>query len=324
MDVAYSDPELHRVKSSRQWVVSQFEIRPVDSGSCRGPLFAMVQETVSTLLVTWLKQAIASANFVTVPAMGLSAPQGAGKTTIMKEVCSALAEDGLNVVSLSIDDFYLTRPEQVALAAKYQSNPYLQQRGYPGTHDLNLGANVLKALRMLPVGRSMKIPGYDRFANNGQGDRLPESNWCVVTGPLHLIVLEGWMLGFTRIADELLYDEHFLVINEKIAAYEAWHSLLDGFIWLEPDDPLFVREWRVEAEERSRADGKTGMLPQRVKAFIEMFLPAYATYIPGLRARAPTKQPHLHVIIGRDRAPINIFHNWHADARSTVPTKNSN
>jgi D-glycerate 3-kinase len=136
----------------------------------------MIQGSVGTLLATWLKQAIASANFETVPTIGLSAPQGAGKTTIMKEVCGALAEEGLNTVSLSIDDFYLTRPEQVALAQKYQSNPYLQQRGYPGTHDLSLCVSVLKALRMLPVGRSMKVPGYDRFANNGLGDRLPESS----------------------------------------------------------------------------------------------------------------------------------------------------
>jgi D-glycerate 3-kinase len=284
----------------------------------------MIQARVGTLLATWLKQAIASANFETVPAIGLSAPQGAGKTTIMREVCGALAKEGLNTTSLSIDDFYITRREQAALAERYQSNPYLQQRGYPGTHDLALGVSVLKALRTLPAGRSMKVPGYDRFANNGLGDRLPEGSWRVVTGPLQLIVLEGWMLGFTPTAGEPLNDEHFLVINEKLAAYEAWHSLLDGFIWLEPEDPLFVREWRVEAEERSRADGKSGMSPERIRAFVEMFLPAYATYMPALRARAPTKPPHLRVIIGRDRAPINIFHNWHADAPAMLaPIKNS-
>jgi D-glycerate 3-kinase len=285
----------------------------VDAGVAAGPSFAMIRESVGTLLAIWLKRAIASAHFETVPTIGLSAPQGAGKTTIMREVCAALAEEGLNTISLSIDDFYLTRPEQVAVAQKYQSNPYLQQRGYPGTHDLSLGVSVLKALRVLPAGRSMKVPGYDRFANSGLGDRQPESDWRVVTGPLHLIVLEGWMLGFTPTTGEPLNDQHFEVINKKLAAYEVWHSLLDGFIWLEPEDPLFARAWRIEAEERSRSDGKSGMSPERIKAFIEMFLPAYATYLPGLRARPPTRPPHLHIIIGRDRTPKSVLHNWHAD-----------
>ena len=243
----------------------------------------------------------------------------------MREVCGALAEEGLNTVSLSIDDFYLTRAEQVALAQEIHEQSLSPAKRLPGTHDLSLGVSVSKALRVLPARRSMKVPGYDRFANNGLGDRLPESNWRVVTGPLQLIVLEGWMLGFTPTAGEPLNDEHFEVINEKLAAYETWHSLLDGFIWLEPEDPLFVRAWRIEAEERSRSDGKSGMLPERIRAFIEMFLPAYATYAPGLRERPPTRPPHLRIVIGRDRAPKSIFHNWHADVPvSPAPTNNSN
>ena len=222
-----------------------------------------------------------------------------------------LAEGRLNTASISIDDFYLRQPEQIALARKYSRNPYLQHRGYPGTHDVGLGVRVLKELRKLAEGQSMKVPGYDRSARQGLGDRLPERDWRIVTGPLHLIVLEGWMLGFTPVAQEFLNDKNLLLINRELAAYKAWHSLLDGFIWLEPEDHLFVREWRVEAEERSKAEGKPGMSLDRVRAFIETFLPAYATYYPGLRSHAPTNPPYLRVVIGHDRNMKTVRHGWH-------------
>src|SRR6478735_183017 len=111
---------------------------------CRGPVSSMFQDRLVQVVAGWLKHAAYPG---TAPILGLSAPQGAGKTTIMAEVCSALAKDGLNAVSISIDDFYLTRSEQIALAREYPRNPYLQHRGYPGTHDVSLGVSVLKALR---------------------------------------------------------------------------------------------------------------------------------------------------------------------------------
>jgi D-glycerate 3-kinase len=269
----------------------------------------MVQNQLVRLVAGWLKH---TASPGTVPILGLSAPQGAGKTTIMREVCDALAKDGLNVASISIDDFYLTRSEQIALAREYPRNPYLQQRGYAGTHDVSLGVTILEALRTLTDGQGMKVPGYDRSAYQGLGDRLPEANWRVVTAPLHLIVLEGWMLGFTPIAEERLNDKDLLVINQALAAYRAWHTLLDGFIWLEPEDHLFVREWRVEAEERAMAEGKPGMSVERIRAFVETFLPAYATYYPALRAQPPTKPPHLRIVLGRDRGVKSVRHDWHS------------
>jgi D-glycerate 3-kinase len=59
----------------------------------------------------------------------------------------AISKDGCRMVSISIDDFYLSRAEQIALAKRYSDNPFLQQRGYPGTHDVGLGVSVLTALK---------------------------------------------------------------------------------------------------------------------------------------------------------------------------------
>jgi len=125
-----------------------------------------------------------------------------------------------------------------------------------------------------------------------------------------LVVLEGWMLGFTPVESAHLADPALQAVNERLRSYAAWHALLDGFIWLEPDDHMFVREWRVEAEERAIAAGRAGMSRERIAAFVEAFIPAYALYTSGLRARPPTKPPHLHVIIGRDRLPTEILTAW--------------
>ena len=107
------------------------------------------------------------------------------------------------------------------------------------------------------------------------------------------------MLGFTPVEDAHLADPALQAVNELLRSYAAWHALLDGFIWLEPEDHMFVREWRVEAEERAIAAGRAGMSPERITAFVEAFIPAYALYTPGLRARPPTKRP----APARDRRP---------------------
>src|ERR1044072_2769334 len=109
--------------------------------------------------------------------IGICGPQGAGKSTLTKHLCSMAAEKNLKTVSISIDDFYLTRAEQIQLSERHPNNPYLQQRGYPGTHDVELGVQVLDDLK---AGRPTKIPRYDKSAALGKGDRAAPSDWLEV------------------------------------------------------------------------------------------------------------------------------------------------
>ncbi len=48
--------------------------------------------------------------------VGMSAPQGSGKTTICEELQHLLAQGGHQAVFASLDDFYLTFDDQQALA----------------------------------------------------------------------------------------------------------------------------------------------------------------------------------------------------------------
>ena len=92
----------------------------------------MNRDEFSALLGRWLEEAIRDSSTADRPVIiGLSAPQGAGKTTLTRELCTRVAKDGCRMVSISIDDFYLSRAEQIALAKRYSDNPFLQQRGYP-------------------------------------------------------------------------------------------------------------------------------------------------------------------------------------------------
>ena len=43
------------------------------------------------------------------------------------------------------------------------------------------------------------IPRYDKSAYNGKGDRAKQSEWMKMNGPLDLVIVEGWMLGFNPV-----------------------------------------------------------------------------------------------------------------------------
>jgi hypothetical protein len=66
-----------------------------------------------------------------------------------RELCQMARDDGLRGATVSIDDFYLNRQEQTELAKKHRDNPYLQHRGFPGTHDILLGTRVLRELKSI-------------------------------------------------------------------------------------------------------------------------------------------------------------------------------
>jgi D-glycerate 3-kinase len=213
-----------------------------------------------------------------------------------------LAARGIRAAAISIDDFYLTRAGQVALAAG--GNRYIRQRGLPGTHDVALGTRTLDSLRSLGAAGRLALPAYDKSAHSGRGDRRPEADWPMLEGPLDIAIVEGWMLGFVPLGHGAVPDPEFRVVDDHLAAYAAWYERLDAFIWLEPEDFNYVRRWRAEAEEKMIESGRPGMTPEEVAAFVEPYLAAYAAYYPGLRRNGPpVAGPYLHRLIGFDRLP---------------------
>jgi D-glycerate 3-kinase len=81
--------------------------------------------------------------------IGMSAPQGSGKTTIVTELEKLFPEYKLRCASISIDDFYLSNAAQRKVSDANPENRLVQGRGVAGTHDLQLGSSTLDQLTSL-------------------------------------------------------------------------------------------------------------------------------------------------------------------------------
>jgi D-glycerate 3-kinase len=235
---------------------------------------------------------------------GISAPQGAGKSMLGRLLVPLLEEHGYRACALSIDDFYLTHAEQERLAAAHPGNPYLRYRGYPGTHDVRLGSATLEALRSCPVGAEVRLPRYDKSLHAGRGDRLPAEHWSPVSGPLDIVLVEGWMLGFQPLPPERISDPQLRAPNELLRGYDAWERFIDVLVILRTRDPESIVRWRIEAEESMKASGRPGLDRSAAEDYIRRFLPAYALYAASVTHGwwAPDRQ--LELVLGPDRLPV--------------------
>jgi len=234
--------------------------------------------------------------------IGIQGPQGAGKSTMTRALLDALPALGLSGITVSIDDFYMTRAGQLEVAAAHPGNPYMEHRGYPGTHDVALGEKTLSALssrhpepptfrghpeprtfRGHPEPRTFRsgdvvLPVYDKSAHGGRGDRAPVEQWRTVEMPIDLVFVEGWMLGFTPVPESSLSDPNLVAPNRALAAYDRWYRHIDAWVIVRALDPTYVLTWRVEAEERMKASGKPGLSRADIEDYIRRFLPAYKTW----------------------------------------------
>jgi len=143
----------------------------------------------------------------------------------------------------------------------------------------------------LSAGREALIPRYDKSAFGGRGDRMEESKWLRVEGPLDLILFEGWMLGFRAESEEHVraVDPNLVPINEALKEYKsAWDSFVDAWLVIKVADPSWVSKWRLQAEHAMIKSGKPGMDDEAVQAFVNCYMPAYKAYLPGLYSKRPT------------------------------------
>ena len=193
---------------------------------------------------------------------------------------------------LSIDDFYLTHDLQSELAASHPSNPLIQHRGQPSTHDLPLALSILSDLRKR---KRTKIPSYDKSAYGGQGDMVSEEKWVEVNRDhereTEVVIFEGWCVGFRALPKEELVREwegavgerkkgayvgrlgwnkleDVDFVNEALRGYDQLTDQLDALIQLDAQDPMYVYEWRSESERKLRETKGSGMSDEEVVDFV--------------------------------------------------------
>jgi D-glycerate 3-kinase len=206
--------------------------------------------------------------------IGINGCQGSGKTTLADYLCTSLQDRGLSAISISIDDFYLTRQQRQQLADEV--HPLFVTRGVPGTHDLEL---ALETLQQLSAGRGeVKVPRF----NKAHDERLPEEQWPKVTAPLDIIILEGWCVGITAQAEEALLEpineleslqdpagEWRSYINQQLVTnYPELWQLIDRLIMLQAPSFSCVYQWRLEQEQK--LEQTVGSSTNRIMAAAEI------------------------------------------------------
>ncbi len=217
---------------------------------------------------------------------GIFGHQGTGKTTlsnILQELLRSLYNYEVNF--LSIDDIYKTYTE---LELTKEKEPAYKYRGPPGTHDIELGVDVMTRFKNFEINYS--LPRYDKSMNNGLGDRS-NSLSVKVEKPLDILIFEGWFLGINPVTEQEIEDyskkdispKFFNIdlirkMNEKLVDYKRLWEFIDIMLILRPEQFELSRKWRIQAEEEMiRRTGK-GLNSEKINEFIDFFwecLPPY-------------------------------------------------
>lgn len=213
--------------------------------------------------------------------IGVSGAQGSGKSTLAALLPRLLATWELRTVSLSVDDFYLSRAQRLNLAET--AHPLLATRGAPGTHELDLMVSVLDELERAGNGDSVVLPTFDKSVD----DRVDPIVWT--GGRPDLILLEGWFVGVSpQEPAELRQPVNTLeaeedrecvwrnFVNDRLADYhERVFASLDRLIFLCAPDFESVYRWRGLQEkklrESTKADGGAIMNEAQLRRFIEHY-----------------------------------------------------
>lgn len=225
--------------------------------------------------------------------VGVNGAQGAGKSTLCQLLRVVLeAGLGLRVAVLSIDDVYLTQAERQELAREV--HPLLAVRGVPGTHDVALAASLLDRLAALRPGERLALPSFDK----GRDDRRALAQWPEVTGPIDIILFEGWCVGASAQpaaalatpvnaleAEEDADGRWRSYVNAQLQGpYADLFARLQRLILLQVPGWEKVHAWRYQQEQSLPAEQR--MDADQVRHFISFYERLTRHMLATLPARA--------------------------------------
>ena len=237
--------------------------------------------------------------------LGINGAQGSGKSTLADLLAYLFSKKyQLNVVVLSIDDFYLTRQQREVLSKSV--HPLLATRGVPGTHDVGLAMNIIHSL--CDVAGTTFIPRFDKATD----DRVAEQNWDQISTSADIIILEGWCLGAEQQPEEDLLEPINKLekeedpdaiwrnyVNRQLGGlYQDLFNMID--IWIMLKAPSFdcVYQWRLEQENKLRnslSDSTSGTGDNQVmdESGVERFIQHYQRITEHLLDTLPGKVDYL-------------------------------
>lgn len=249
--------------------------------------------------------------------LGVCGSQGSGKSTLARKLILALQARGLRCATLSLDDLYLTHAERQQLARSV--HPLLATRGVPGTHDVDMGCEVIEAARRLGSGDSLQLPRFDK----AQDDRHPTSAWDTQQGPLDLLIFEGWCVGVGAQGPDALHTAVNELernedadgrwrrwVNQQLSEhYPKLFGQLDALLYLKIPGWSAVLNWRRQQEAETAAASTSGnnrlMNETQLQRFIQHYqrLTEHALDSLPLRANVVRSIDEAHQVVAQEIRP---------------------
>ncbi len=183
--------------------------------------------------------------------------QGSGKSTLADYLANYIRQHyPLNVVVMSLDDFYLSSAERQKLAQDV--HPLLATRGVPGTHNMQLFTSVLQQLKAQQL--DFCIPRFDKAMD----EPCHSLDWPYISEKVDLVIVEGWCLGaqpvdpqqLRRPVNELEQSQDSQgtwrqYVNAQLALnYQPLYAMFDYWILLKAPSFDCVYQWRLEQESK--------------------------------------------------------------------------
>ncbi|WP_245825433.1 zeta toxin family protein [Pseudocolwellia agarivorans] len=189
--------------------------------------------------------------------VGVNGCQGSGKSTLSDYLSHYLSSTHqLNVVVVSLDDFYLSRTARNELAESV--HPLLKTRGVPGTHNTELLESVLAKVKNRQT--DFLIPRFNKVTD----DPFDKDQWQCIDKPIDILILEGWCWGVTaQNTSELTTPINSLekeedqqsiwrnYVNEQLRSnYQPLYEYMNFWVALQAPSFDSVYKWRLEQEQK--------------------------------------------------------------------------
>ena len=214
--------------------------------------------------------------------VGINGSQGSGKSTFSEFLKDYLSKTyAMNVVVMSLDDFYFSRIERQIVAADV--HPLFVTRGVPGTHNMSQAKTVLHDIK------NQKNTTIPRF-NKATDDPHPIANWTKVSTAVDVVIFEGWCWGVAPQTTEQLEQpvNSFEAIEDNHADwrnhanlqlslhYQPLYSLMDKWVMLKAPSFEDVYVWRLEQEQNlivaTANDDKSGIMDElQIQRFVHHY-----------------------------------------------------
>lgn len=252
--------------------------------------------------------------------VALNGGQGTGKSTFASFLALYLEQFyGLRVFVLSLDDIYKTREERSKLGASV--HPLLATRGVPGTHDLKIGMEVAVSC----LGYEQKNITSPVFKKQND-DRAKREEWHRVSGPVDILILEGWCVSAIPEPEGALLDPINALERESDPdgiwrryvntmlqeSYQNFFKLFPRTVLLKAPSFECILRWRTKQERKLRdklaanegAESPVGLMSD---AAVEKFVMHYERLTRWMLTELPGRADvciHLNEEHGVDRLVV--------------------